>query len=193
MNSISVVIPTRGRHHFLRQALTSVIAQTYPPQEIIVVDDGTGAAEAVGQMHPSITVLDNRERGPVPARNMGVAHASGEVICFLDDDDWFTDETYFEKAALAFGRGSAFCYADGIMAFEDGRESLPFAFHADAETLTRDNVTAAVHYIRFEFTPQQVEAFASGEVEILCVHPAYVEVAILPKFVSDELLTDLRD
>ncbi len=139
MNSISVVIPTRGRHHFLRQALTSVIAQTYPPQEIIVVDDGTGAAEAVGQMHPSITVLDNRERGPVPARNMGVAHASGEVICFLDDDDWFTDETYFEKAALAFGRGSAFCYADGIMAFEDGRESLPFAFHADAETLTRDN------------------------------------------------------
>jgi hypothetical protein len=54
-------------------------------------------------------------------------------------------------------------------------------------------VTAAVHYIRFEFTPQQVEAFASGEVEILCVHPAYVEVAILPQFVSDELLTDLRD
>jgi hypothetical protein len=62
-----------------------------------------------------------------------------------------------------------------------------------AETLTRDNVTAAVHYIRFEFTPQQVEAFASGDVEILCVHPAYVEVALLPKFVTDELLTDLRN
>ena len=55
------------------------------------------------------------------------------------------------------------------------------------------NVTAAVHYIRFEFTPQQVEAFATGDVEILCVHPAYIEVANLPQFVIDELLTDLRD
>ena len=139
MSSISVVIPTRGRHHFLKQALASVLAQTHAPKEIIVVDDGVGAAEAVGHMHPAITVLDNRQRGPVPARNMGVAHATGEVICFLDDDDWFTDETYFEKAALAFDRGGDFCYSDGIMAFEDGRPSLPYAFHADADTLTRDN------------------------------------------------------
>jgi len=139
MSSISVVIPTRGRHHFLKQAIASVLAQTHAPREIIVVDDGMGAADAVGHMHPAITVLNNRERGPVPARNMGVAHATGDCICFLDDDDWFTDETYFEKAALAFDRGAAFCYADGIMAFEDGRPSLPFAFHADADTLTRDN------------------------------------------------------
>jgi glycosyltransferase involved in cell wall biosynthesis len=139
MSSISVVIPTRGRHHFLKQAIASVLAQTHAPKEIIVVDDGEGAADAVGRMHPMITVLDNKERGPVPARNMGVAHATGDCICFLDDDDWFTDNTYLEKAALAFDRGGAFCYADGIMAFENGRPSLPFAFHADAETLARDN------------------------------------------------------
>jgi len=75
----------------------------------------------------------------------------------------------------------------------DGSTVMSITEEGHAETLTRDNVTAAVHYIRFEFSPQQVEAFASGEVEILCVHPAYVEVAILPQFVSDELLTDLRD
>jgi glycosyltransferase involved in cell wall biosynthesis len=139
MSSISVVIPTRGRHHFLKQAIASVLAQTHAPKEIIVVDDGEGADEAVGNMHPTIRVLDNRERGPVPARNMGVAHATGDCICFLDDDDWFTDVSYLDKAALAFDLGGAFCYADGIMAFEDGRPSLPFAFHADAETLARDN------------------------------------------------------
>jgi glycosyltransferase involved in cell wall biosynthesis len=139
MSSISVVIPTRARHHFLKQAIASVLAQTHAPKEIIVVDDGEGAADAAGHMHPTIKVLDNRERGPVPARNMGVAHATGDCICFLDDDDWFTDDTYFEKAALAFDRSGAFCYADGIMAFEDGRPGLPFAFHADAETLARDN------------------------------------------------------
>ena len=75
----------------------------------------------------------------------------------------------------------------------DGSTVMSITEEGHAETLTRDNVTAAVHYIRFEFTPQQVEAFASGEVEILCLHPAYVEVAILPTFVSDELLTDIRD
>ena len=139
MSSISVVIPTRGRHHFLRQAVDSVLAQGYGPHEIIVVDDGVGAAEAVGDMHPSITVLDNRERGPVPARNLGVAHATGKCICFLDDDDWFTDNGYFARAAEAFDRGADFCFADGIMRFEDGRPDLPFAFDADVDSLTRDN------------------------------------------------------
>ena len=139
MSSISVVIPTRGRPHFLKQAISSVLAQSAAPKDIIVVDDGEGAADAVGHLHPSITVLDNHRRGPVPARNLGVAHATGDCICFLDDDDWFIDGTYFATAAQAFAQGGAFCYADGIMAFEDGRPSLPFAFHADAETLTRDN------------------------------------------------------
>ena len=139
MSSISVIIPTRGRHHFLKQALESVLAQSLPPHEIIVVDDGIGAMEAVGPMHPSIKVLDNRQRGPVPARNMGVAAATGDCICFLDDDDWLTDVNYLEKAALAFDRGADFCYADGLLVFEDGRPSLPFAFHAGADTLTRDN------------------------------------------------------
>lgn len=139
MTTISVIIPTRGRHHFLKQALESVLAQTHAPKEIIVVDDGEGALAAVGHMHPSITVLDNGQRGPVPARNMGIAHASGDCIAFLDDDDWFIDKTYFATAMQAFAHGADFCYADGIMAFEDGRESLPFSFQADAGTLTRDN------------------------------------------------------
>jgi len=139
MISISVIIPTRGRHHFLKQALESVLAQGYAASEIIVVDDGVGAAEAVGHLHPSITVLENQQRGPVPARNMGVARASGDCICFLDDDDWFTDNTYFAKAAEAFDRGADFCFADGVLSFEDGRPDLPFDFHADATTLMRDN------------------------------------------------------
>lgn len=139
MNSISVVIPTRGRHSFLRQALDSVLAQTLAPKDIIVVDDGVGAAGAVGHLHPSIRVLDNGQRGPVPARNLGVSQATGDCICFLDDDDWFTDDTYFARLAEAFERGADFCFADGVMRFEDGRPELPYAFTADAETLTRDN------------------------------------------------------
>lgn len=80
-----------------------------------------------------------------------------------------------------------------VFKLSDGSTVTAITEEGHAETLTRDNVTAAVHYIRFEFTPEQVEAFASGDVEIHCVHPAYIEVANLPKFVIEELLTDLRD
>lgn len=80
-----------------------------------------------------------------------------------------------------------------VFKLSDGSTVTAITEEGHAETLTRDNVTAAVHYIRFEFTPQQVEAFATGDVEILCVHPAYIEVANLPQFVIDELLTDLRE
>ena len=80
-----------------------------------------------------------------------------------------------------------------VFKLSDGSTVTAITEEGHAETLTRDNVTAAVHYIRFEFTPQQVEAFATGDVEILCVHPAYIEVANLPQFVIDELLADLRD
>ena len=52
MTRFSVVIPTRGRHHFLKQAITSVLAQRHAAHEIIVADDGEGAADAVGQCVP---------------------------------------------------------------------------------------------------------------------------------------------
>jgi hypothetical protein len=63
---------------------------------------------------------------------------------------------------------------------------------AHAEQLTRDTVTAAVHYIRFELTPEQVESFAAGPVRIEIVHPEYLEVVELSDTTHAELLTDLR-
>ena len=61
-----------------------------------------------------------------------------------------------------------------------------------ASQLTRDEVTAAVHYIRFEFTPEQVEAFAAGPVRIDIEHPGYLESVELSESTHDELLSDLR-
>ena len=64
---------------------------------------------------------------------------------------------------------------------------------AHAEQLTRETVTAAVHYIRFEFTPQQVEEFAKGDVQIVSTLSNYLEAVQLADFTVAELLTDLRD
>jgi Protein of unknown function (DUF3501) len=63
---------------------------------------------------------------------------------------------------------------------------------AHAGQLTREETTAAVHYIRFEFTPEQVDAFAAGPVRIEITHPAYLESVELGETTHRELLADLR-
>ncbi len=60
------------------------------------------------------------------------------------------------------------------------------------EGLTRDHVTAAVHYLRWELTSTQVEAFASGAVRVEIDHPAYLESTELSDTTHAELLGDLR-
>jgi hypothetical protein len=61
-----------------------------------------------------------------------------------------------------------------------------------AGQLTREQVTAAVHYIRFEFTPEQVESFAAGPVRVEIDHPDYLESVELIEATQAELLSDLR-
>lgn len=60
------------------------------------------------------------------------------------------------------------------------------------EGLTRDDATAAVHYVRFELTPEQIEAFATGPVTLRIDHPEYLESAELSDATHAELLRDLR-
>ena len=131
MTSFSVVIPTRNRPHFLKPALASVLVQTHQPRDIIVVDDGHGARRAIHGLPENIAVLDNGQRGPVAARNLGVNHSTSDCIAFLDDDDWWTDPRYLEKAATQFEAGADFCFGDGLMVFDDGRPELPYSFGAD--------------------------------------------------------------
>ena len=64
---------------------------------------------------------------------------------------------------------------------------------AHAGHLTRETVTAAVHYIRFEFTPEQIESFAVGPVRLEIEQPDYLEAVELSEATHAELLGDLRD
>jgi glycosyltransferase involved in cell wall biosynthesis len=137
--SVSAVIPTRNRHRFLLEAVHSLLAQSSPPAEIIVVDDGEGAANALSGVAATLRVLDNQSRGPVAARTRGVASAKGDLIAFLDDDDWLIDEAYLEGAAGLIANGADLVFCDGTLMFEDGSGSEPFAFDADAKSLERNN------------------------------------------------------
>src|SRR5680860_243609 len=87
----TVVIPTYRRDDFLRDAISSVLAQTFPDYEIIVVDDApdSSTASVVAAFgDPRITYLKNsRSKGGAGTRNTGAALARGAWIAFLDDDD----------------------------------------------------------------------------------------------------------
>ena len=79
-----------------------------------------------------------------------------------------------------------------LIKLSDGTQVRCITDEAHAEQLTRDYITAAVHYIRFEFTPEQVELFAAGGASLVCDHPAYGESVELPAITTAELLADLR-
>ena len=143
----SVVIPTRNREDYLQEAVASVLAQQSVSLELLVVNDGDASTAAFDD--PRITVLDNRKRTAVPARNMGVDHARGRFVAFLDDDDWWIDSYHLAKANAAFAAHRDFYFADGVMMFPDGTQK-PFARSATAASLEKDNtiLISAVCYRR---------------------------------------------
>ena len=88
----SIIIPTYNRLEFLKKAVSSVVAQTHSDYEVIVVDDGStdGTMEYLGSLGACVKVLSQANRGPGSARNLGVQHAIGTYIAFLDSDDsWY--------------------------------------------------------------------------------------------------------
>ena len=87
---VSVIIPTYNRCAWLPMAVDSVLAQTYPHIEVIVVDDGSrdGTAAVVAQYGERVTYLRQANQGVAVARNTGFRASCGEYVSFLDDDDF---------------------------------------------------------------------------------------------------------
>jgi glycosyltransferase involved in cell wall biosynthesis len=84
---ISVVIPHLNQPAMLARCLASLAAGTRQPDEILVVDNGSAdLPQAVCDAHPGVRLLAEATPGPGPARNRGVAHATGEVLAFIDAD-----------------------------------------------------------------------------------------------------------
>ena len=89
MSLISVIIPTYNRSAFLKEAIESVLKQTYQPFELIVVDDGStdDTASVLSCYAGKISALSVHHGGPSAARNYGIQAAHGDYIAFLDSDD----------------------------------------------------------------------------------------------------------
>jgi glycosyltransferase involved in cell wall biosynthesis len=92
MPLVSVIIPVHNGEKYIREAVDSVLAQTFTDFEIIVVNDNSSdrTEEYLREYGNRVVVLTNTGKGPGPSRNMGVKAARGSLIAFLDADDaWF--------------------------------------------------------------------------------------------------------
>ena len=131
-----MIIPTRNREDYLRQAVNSVLSQSDVSLELLIVNDGEPLQQQFSD--PRVLVLDNAKRTAVPARNLGVNSAAGDFIAFLDDDDFWIDDRHLAKALDAFHQSADFYFANGEMHFSDGAVK-PFKRDATLESLKHDN------------------------------------------------------
>jgi glycosyltransferase involved in cell wall biosynthesis len=86
---VTAVMPAYNCAKFIGGAIESILAQSYAPVEIVVVDDGStdGTREVVRRFGGEVRLLERGHGGPAAARNTGIAAARGELIAFLDADD----------------------------------------------------------------------------------------------------------
>ena len=113
--TVSAIIPTYNSSIFLKEAIESALNQTYSPLEIIVVDDGStdDTAEVVARYGDRVRYIHKTNGGTSSARNVGLAHATGELISLLDHDDrWLPTKIekqvhYFEPTDVGMVHGGA--------------------------------------------------------------------------------------
>ncbi|MGB0867560.1 MAG: glycosyltransferase family 2 protein [Granulosicoccaceae bacterium] len=116
-SNISVVIPSFNRWYCLPRALDSVLAQTLPPAEIIVVDDGSddGTSQNIAQQYPNVRLLQQTNAGVSAARNLGIRAATGNWIALLDsDDEWHPDKLNQQQNALQHSGEARLVHCDEI-------------------------------------------------------------------------------
>ena len=128
--TISVVIPCYNAAPFLRETLESVFVQTYPPLEIIVVDDGSTDESAViaESFGSPVRVIRQENQGESVARNRGIEEAGGDWVAFLDADDlWLPNKLERQIQVLRDAPESMAIHTGCCRFFPDGTEA-PYPF-----------------------------------------------------------------
>jgi glycosyltransferase involved in cell wall biosynthesis len=128
---ISVIIPTYNRCELLQRAVLSVLKQTRPADEIIIIDDGStdGTPELIPKKYPRIQYSWQKNTGVSAARNTGIEKSSGDWIAFLDSDDtWLQRKLEYQQKALNENPEYLFCHTNEIW-IRNGQRINPLKKH----------------------------------------------------------------
>ncbi len=123
--TVSVVIPAYNSAAYLEDSIESVLGQSYPHFELIVVDDGStdNTAEVMGSYAGRCTYVRQENAGSAEARNHGIRLAKGELIAFLDADDiWVPHKLERQIEFFKAHPDAGMVYAHHVRVEKDGRE-----------------------------------------------------------------------
>lgn len=158
MARLSVIVPAHDAAATLHRCLESVLAQTRPADEVIVVDDGSTdrTSAIVASFAPRVRLIRQPQRGAAAARNAGSLQTTGELLFFCDAD-LILETALFEKleAALATHPEASFAYC----AFRWGGKTFalrPF----DAAAVKHNNYISTMSLIRRKTFPGFDESLA---------------------------------
>jgi Glycosyltransferases involved in cell wall biogenesis len=161
---ISVIINNYNYAQFVATAIESALAQTYPHREIIVVDDGSTdeSREVIQRYADRVQVVFKENGGQASAFHAGVAASRGEVICFLDSDDYWAPHL-LERVAARWDDSLAMVEWRMECVDSDGKPlGRSFPIHTPYEGDLRPILTRRIYYLS---TPTSGNAFARRAVE----------------------------
>ncbi len=128
---VSVIVPTHNRPHFLGRTIDSLLAQTYHDTEIVVVDDNSPDSPARADTQALMKKYENNDNiiyiqnektmGGGPARNAGIAAATGDYVTFLDDDDVYLPEKIDTQLSYMLANGLDMSFTDVFIHSADGK------------------------------------------------------------------------
>jgi len=129
---ISVIMPCYNAAAFVAEAVGCVMGQSFSNVELIVVDDGSTDAsvdileELVARYAPRMQLHFQTQMGPYPARNMGLKHARGHRIAFLDADDYWSPNTLQKLSDAMDVSGADIAYCGWQNVGSDAPGTQPF-------------------------------------------------------------------
>lgn len=147
-NLVSIVMPLYNSRMFVAESLESVVHQTYPDWELVIIDDGStdGSVDIAREYERNesrirvISLIENH--GVSYARNTGIAAARGRYLAFLDSDDLWLPSKLSVQLEFMKDSSAAFSFARFLRMTEQGklRPSVPVPNQVDYEMLLRGNV-----------------------------------------------------
>jgi glycosyltransferase involved in cell wall biosynthesis len=122
---VSIIIATFNRAHYLKEAICSVLAQSFQDYEIIVIDDGStdNTREIAASFKDKIRYIYQKNQGVIKALNAGIAISKGEYVGFLGDDDlWLKDKLAIQVPELDKKPDLGFVCSSAITVDESDKE-----------------------------------------------------------------------